>query len=82
MEWRGVSFYALAELARPEPEAEHLLFKGCDGYWRNNPIEACLEEVRIAHSTSWEVLGFGELKGYSNTANPWKKGRFAESSLS
>ncbi len=28
-----------------------------------------------------EVLGFWELRGYSNTADPWKNDRFAESSL-
>lgn len=117
MEWRGVSFFTLAELVRPKPEAKHLLFKGYDGYSTNNPIEACLDDdVLIAHSwngrplsrehggparvilpkryawkgakfireivfTSREVLGFWELKGYSNTANPWKNDRFAESSL-
>lgn len=117
MEWRGVSFFALAELVRPKPEAKHLLFKGYDGYSTNNPIEVCLDDdVLIAHSwngrplsrehggparvilpkryawkgakfireivfTSREVLGFWELKGYSNTANPWKNDRFAESSL-
>ena len=117
MEWRGVSFFALAELVRPQPEAKHLLFKGYDGYSTNNPIEVCLDDdVLIAHSwngrpisrehggparvilpkryawkgakfireivfTSREVLGFWELKGYSNTANPWKNDRFAESIL-
>lgn len=49
MEWEGVAFVTLAELARPQPEAAHVLFKSYDGYSTNNPLAVCLDDALIAH---------------------------------
>jgi len=113
MEWEGVSFFTLAELVKPKPEATHVFFKSYDGYSTNNPLEVCMDDdVLIAHKWNgkpiskehggparviipkryaWkgakfireitfidrDILGFWEVRGYSNTANPWKEDRFA-----
>lgn len=113
MEWKGVSFFDIADVVRPLPEATHVFFKSYDGYSTNNPMEACMDEdVLIAHSwkgepltvehggparvilpkryawkgAKWireitfmkqDVLGFWEVRGYSNTADPWTDDRFS-----
>jgi DMSO/TMAO reductase YedYZ molybdopterin-dependent catalytic subunit len=113
MEWEGVSFFTLAELVKPKPEASHVFFKSYDGYSTNNPLEVCMDDdVLIAHKWNgkpiskehggparviipkryaWkgakfireitfidrDILGFWEVRGYSNTADPWKEDRFA-----
>jgi len=113
MRFTGVSFFTLADLVRPRPEATHVFFKSHDGYSTNNPIEVCLDDdVLVAHSwngqplpvehggparvivpkryawkgAKWvkeiifldrDLLGFWELRGYSNTADPWTEDRFS-----
>ncbi|MFN0068567.1 MAG: molybdopterin-dependent oxidoreductase, partial [Limisphaerales bacterium] len=112
MAWEGVSFFSLAELVRPKPEAAHVFFKACDGYTTNNPLDALMDDdVLLAHSwngrplpkahggparmivpkryawkgAKWvrelvfldrDIPGFWEVRGYSNTADPWTEDRF------
>jgi DMSO/TMAO reductase YedYZ molybdopterin-dependent catalytic subunit len=113
MEWEGVSFFSLAELVKPKPEATHVFFKSYDGYSTNNPLDVCMDDdvliaykwngksipkehggparVIIPKRYAWkgakfirditfidrDILGFWEVRGYSNTADPWKDDRFA-----
>ena len=113
MQWEGVSFFSLAELVKPKPEATQVFFKSYDGYSTNNPLDVCMDDdVLIAHKWNgrpipkehggparviipkryaWkgakfirditfidrDILGFWEVRGYSNTADPWKDDRFA-----
>ena len=113
MEWEGVSFFTLADLVKPKPEATHVYFKSYDNYSTNNPLEVCMDDdVLIAHSwngqplskehggparvivpkryawkgAKWvheiifldrDLLGYWELRGYSNSADPWREERFA-----
>jgi DMSO/TMAO reductase YedYZ molybdopterin-dependent catalytic subunit len=113
MEFEGVAFFTLADLARPKTSATHLFFIGYDDYTTNNTLDVCMDDdVMIAHSWNgkpltlehggpartiipklyaWkgakfvkeiifrdhDELGFWEQRGYSNTADPFKEGRFA-----
>jgi DMSO/TMAO reductase YedYZ molybdopterin-dependent catalytic subunit len=113
MEFSGVAFFTLADLAKPKPSATHVFFKSHDGYSTNNPLSVCLDDdVLIAHTwngqplstehggparvivpkryawkgAKWvreivfldrDILGFWELRGYSNTADPWTEDRFS-----
>ena len=113
MAFTGVSFFTLADLVKPLPDATHVFFKSYDGYSSNNPIETCLDDdVLIAHKWNdnplsiehggparavipkryaWkgakfireitfldrDILGFWEVRGYSNTADPSTEDRFA-----
>lgn len=109
--FRGVRLETLAALARPLPEATHLVCHGADGYSTNLPLEEALKpEVLLAHRvggtpisaehggpvrvvvpelyawkgakwvTRLEFLtqdrrGYWEIRGYSNTAHPWRDDR-------
>jgi DMSO/TMAO reductase YedYZ molybdopterin-dependent catalytic subunit len=113
MAWRGVSFFTIADLVRPRPEATHVFFKSYDSYSTNNPVEVCMDDdVLIAHTLNgqpitpehggpvrvivpkryawkgakWireivfldrDILGYWEVRGYSNSADPWKEDRFS-----
>ena len=113
MDWEGVAFFTLAELARPKPAATHVFFKAYDGYTTNASLNALMDDdVLVAHSwngqslarehggparvivpklyawkgAKWvkelifldrDLLGFWELRGYSNTADPWRDDRFS-----
>jgi DMSO/TMAO reductase YedYZ molybdopterin-dependent catalytic subunit len=113
MQWRGVSFFTIAELVKPKASASHVFFKSYDGYSTNNPLEVCLDDdVLIAHTWrdqpiakehggparviipkryAWkgakfireitfldrDILGFWEVRGYSNSADPWLEERFS-----
>jgi DMSO/TMAO reductase YedYZ molybdopterin-dependent catalytic subunit len=51
--WKGVSARHIMELARPKPEAKHVLFRSYDGYTTNVRREVFEEpDVLLAHS--WE----------------------------
>jgi len=51
--WRGVSAKTLLELAKPKPEAQHILFTAYDGYTTNVKLSVFAEtNVLLAHS--WE----------------------------
>jgi DMSO/TMAO reductase YedYZ molybdopterin-dependent catalytic subunit len=113
MRWEVVSFFTLADLVKPKPEATHVFFRSYDGYSTNNPLSVCLDDdVLIAHKWNdkplpiehggparviipkryaWkgakfvreinflegDIPGFWEVRGYSNTADPWTEDRFA-----
>ncbi len=48
--WEGVSFRTLAEMAKPLPEAQFVLFRCMAPYSANLPLEACMEDdVLFAH---------------------------------
>jgi len=111
MPFRGVRFETVAALARPLPEATHVMCHGADGYSTNLPLEEALkEDVLLVHAVAGEPLtrehggpvrmvvpelyawkgakwitrleflthdrrGFWEIRGYSNTAHPWRDDR-------
>ena len=110
--WKGVEFKAICDLAKPKPEATHVLFTGYDGYTVNLPLDFCRDDALIVHhwegqplerehggpvrvvvskvyawkGAKWvkdivflpeDHLGFWEVRGYSNTADPWKEERFS-----
>jgi DMSO/TMAO reductase YedYZ molybdopterin-dependent catalytic subunit len=109
--FRGVRFETLAALARPLPEATHVMCHAADGYSTNLPLEEALKpDVLLVHAvggaplpaahggpvrmvvpelwawkgakwiTRLELLthdqrGYWEIRGYSNTAHPWRDDR-------
>jgi DMSO/TMAO reductase YedYZ molybdopterin-dependent catalytic subunit len=109
--FRGVRLETVLALARPKPEATHLMAHASDGYSTNLPLEEALKPdvllvhgvegrplsalhggpVRIVVPQLWawkgakwvsriEVLthdrrGYWEIRGYSNTAHPWRDDR-------
>jgi DMSO/TMAO reductase YedYZ molybdopterin-dependent catalytic subunit len=111
MPFRGVRFETVAALARPLPEATHVMCHAADGYSTNLPLEEALKPaVLLAHTlegrplpaehggpirmvvpelwawkgAKWidrlELLtqdrrGYWEIRGYSNTAHPWRDDR-------
>jgi DMSO/TMAO reductase YedYZ molybdopterin-dependent catalytic subunit len=111
LRWTGVRLQALLALARPRPEATHVMLHGRDGYSANLPLEeAVKDDVMVAHALAgaplpvehggparvvvpqlwawkgakWlsrvELLphdrrGYWEIRGYSNTAHPWRDDR-------
>ncbi len=44
LRWSGVSFFTLADLVRPKPEATHLFFRSADDYTTNVPLAAALDD--------------------------------------
>ncbi|HXJ58639.1 MAG TPA: sulfite oxidase-like oxidoreductase [Verrucomicrobiae bacterium] len=113
MTWEGVAFFTIYDLVKPKADANHVFFKGYDGYSTNNPLAVCMDDdVLIAHRWNgqpltkahggparfilpkryaWkgakflreiiflkdDLLGFWEVRGYSNTADPWTEDRFS-----
>jgi DMSO/TMAO reductase YedYZ molybdopterin-dependent catalytic subunit len=111
--WEGVQLATLLALARPKPEAAHVMTHAYDGYSTNLPLsEALKEDVLVVHTAegkplpvehggpariitpqlyAWkgakwihrievlaaDRLGFWELRGYSNTADPWQDDRYS-----
>jgi DMSO/TMAO reductase YedYZ molybdopterin-dependent catalytic subunit len=51
--WRGVSARQILELAKPKPEARHVLFRCYDGYTTNVKREV-FEEPNVLLAHSWE----------------------------
>jgi DMSO/TMAO reductase YedYZ molybdopterin-dependent catalytic subunit len=111
MSFRGVRFETLAALARPAPEATHVMCHAADGYSTNLPLEEALKpDVLLVHALDGQPLavdhggpvrmvvpelwawkgakwitrleflahdrrGYWEIRGYSNTAHPWRDDR-------
>jgi DMSO/TMAO reductase YedYZ molybdopterin-dependent catalytic subunit len=109
--FRGVRFETVAALARPAPEATHVMVHGSDGYSTNLPLwEALKPDVLLVHTVEGQPLsaarggpvrvvvpqlwawkgakwvsriellthdrrGYWEIRGYSNTAHPWRDDR-------
>ncbi len=109
--FRGVRFEWIAALARPRPDATHVMTYGSDGYSTNLPIEEALKsDVLLVHTAEGRPLspehggpvrvvvpqlwawkgakwanrieflthdrrGYWEIRGYSNTAYPWRDDR-------
>jgi DMSO/TMAO reductase YedYZ molybdopterin-dependent catalytic subunit len=109
--FRGVRFETLAALARPTPDATHVMTYGSDGYSTNLPLwEALKPDVLVVHTVDGRPLstqhggparivvpqlwawkgakwvnrieflthdrrGYWEIRGYSNTAHPWRDDR-------
>jgi DMSO/TMAO reductase YedYZ molybdopterin-dependent catalytic subunit len=110
--WEGVQLSAVIALARPRPEASHVMTHAYDGYTTNLPLEEALkDDVLLVHTAlgqplprehggpvrvitpqlyAWkgakwihrielltrDKLGYWELRGYSNTAHPWRNDRY------
>ena len=85
MEWQGISFMTLIDLAQPKPEATPVYYKGFDGYSTNTTLEAVGDDDTLIALTwngpNWvseiiflnrDILGFWEVRGYSNPAVPWR----------
>ncbi len=111
MRFRGVPLVTVAALARPRPEATHVMTYGADGYSTNLPLEEALkDDVLLVHAVEGQPLppehggpvrivvpqlwawkgakwvsriefleqdrrGYWEIRGYSNTAHPWRDDR-------
>jgi len=111
--WRGVAFFSLADIVKPQPEAKHVLFTSYDGYSTNVRIGDVMDDdvlvathyddkpitrehgaparviipklyawkgakfVRAIEFAAEDRLGFWEVRGYSNTADPWSADRFS-----
>ena len=111
--WEGVQLSTVMALARPQPEASHVMLHGYDGYTTNLPLEEALkDDVLLVHTAegkplpvehggpvrmitpqlyAWKgakwihrievltrnKLGYWELRGYSNTAHPWRNDRYS-----
>ena len=109
--FRGVRLETLAALARPTPEATHVMCHAADGYSTNLPLEEALKpDVLLVHALDGQPLavdhggpvrmvvpelwawkgakwidrleflthdrrGYWEIRGYSNTAHPWRDDR-------
>jgi len=109
--FRGVRLEDILALARPAPEATHLMCHAPDGYSTNLPLEEALKpDVLLAHAVEGKPLprerggpvrvvapqlyawkgakwvarlelltqdrrGYWEIRGYSNTAHPWRDDR-------
>jgi DMSO/TMAO reductase YedYZ molybdopterin-dependent catalytic subunit len=108
---RGVRFETVAALARPRPDATHVMTYAADGYSTNLPLEEALKpDVLLVHAVDGAPLppqhggpvrvvvpqlwawkgakwvnrieflthdrrGYWEIRGYSNTAHPWRDDR-------
>lgn len=109
--FRGVRLETVAALARPKPEATHVMTHAHDGYSANLPLEEALKpDVLLVHAVEGKPLavehggpvrivvpqlwawkgakwvnriellthdrrGYWEIRGYSNTAHPWRDDR-------
>ena len=109
--FRGARLEDVLALARPAPDATHLMAHGSDGYSTNLPLEEALKgDVLLAHAVEGKPLGrerggpvrvvapqlyawkgakwvsrlelmtqdrrgYWEIRGYSNTAHPWRDDR-------
>ncbi len=109
--FRGVRFETIAALARPSPDATHVMTHASDGYSTNLPLwEALKPDVLLVHTVDGKPLttqhggpvrvvvpqlwawkgakwvkrieflthdrrGYWEIRGYSNTAHPWRDDR-------
>jgi DMSO/TMAO reductase YedYZ molybdopterin-dependent catalytic subunit len=56
-DWEGISFQHLMELAKPTPEAKHVVFHCYGGYTTNVPIEELdRDDVLLVHTHDGEPL--------------------------
>jgi len=113
MQWEGVRFKDLMEIAKPKEKAKHVVFECEQGFTTNLPLNVLMDDdVLIAFraegrdlppehggpvrmlvpkryfykSAKWlrgiklvenDEPGFWEIRGYSNTADPWNEERYA-----
>lgn len=57
MSWGGVAFFSIVDLVQPKESAQHVFFKGYDGYSTSNPMATCLDDdVLIAHTWNDEPI--------------------------
>lgn len=111
--WRGVAFFTLAEIVKPQPEVKYVLFASYDGYTTNVRLGDAMDDdvliathydgkplsrehggparviipklyawkgakfVRSIEFSADDKRGFWEVRGYSNTADPWTEDRFS-----
>ena len=85
MEWQGISFMTLIDLAQPKPEATPVYYKGFDATlptlrskrWGDDDTLIAL----TWNGANWvseiiffnrDILGFWEVRGYSNPAVQWR----------
>ncbi len=115
--WEGVLLGAIAEAAKPQPDAHFVYVESEDGYSTNMPLDVAMDDdVLLADRLNGEPLpekfggpvrlvvpkkyayksakwvrriefisedrpGYWELRGYSNTADPWTNDRLASPTI-
>ena len=57
--WEGITLAAIAELARPKPQAKFVMAHCYGGYTTNLPLDLALEEGLLAHKQDGKELGEG-----------------------
>ncbi len=57
--WEGITLAAIAELARPKPQAKFVMAHCYGGYTTNLPLDLALEEGLLAHKQDGKELGAG-----------------------
>ena len=113
VKWEGVQLATLLAVAKPKPDATHVMTHAYDGYTTNLPLEEALkDDVLVVHTAEGKPLptehggpariitpqlyawkgakwihriellsrdrrGYWELRGYSNTAHPWRDDRYS-----
>jgi DMSO/TMAO reductase YedYZ molybdopterin-dependent catalytic subunit len=90
--WVGVRLADIAALVMPKPTATHVLCHGYDKYTTNlerdhgGPVRMITPQLYAWKGSKWisriqflpkNQLGFWELRGYSNTAYPWRNDRYS-----
>jgi len=57
VKWKGVALATVAALARPRPDATHVVMYGSDGYTTNLPLEEALkDDVLLVHTAEGKPL--------------------------
>ncbi|MHB8701004.1 MAG: molybdopterin-dependent oxidoreductase [Nitrososphaerales archaeon] len=113
MQWEGVRFKDLMDIAKPSSKAKHVVLECEQGFTTNLPLDVLLDDdVLVAFraegreldpqhggpvrmlvpkryfykSAKWmrgiklvenDEPGFWEIRGYSNSADPWNEERYA-----
>jgi DMSO/TMAO reductase YedYZ molybdopterin-dependent catalytic subunit len=76
LRWKGVRVSEVLALARPTPEASHLMLHGYDGYSTNLPLaEAVKDDVLLVHTvneTPLEVEHGGPVRVITPQLYAWK----------
>lgn len=113
MQWEGVRFRDLMEIAKPKESAKYVVFECEHGFTTNLPLDVVMDDdvliafradgkdLQVEHggpvrmlvpkryfykSAKWlrgiklvqeDEPGFWEIRGYSNSADPWNEERYA-----
>ncbi len=88
----GVAFRTIAERVQPKPHAQYVIGEDDWGYTANLPLDVLMDEdvplafrhdgrdLEPVHGGPLRLVvppGFWEVRGYSNTADPWTDDRYS-----